>query len=730
MKTGLFFLIFLSLYAPARAQCGYPVALRTRKDYCLGSSVAITAAHSLKKIVWYRDGQPVDSALAKQSLDSSITITLKGAEAHGALASDGSGNIYSIDYSHNRIVKWAPAAGTGVTTAGSYGFGRAEFLSLFVDPQNNVYLANSDQQVVLKYSPGDTIGVPVIKGPGGPDGFGAGLFVDCGGTIYVCNASQQSVTKWAPGATSGTVVATSSESVGSVSPRFAGPIRVDSMGNIFALSFDGMAEWTPGATSGTPIISWAGSDFPTTLGMWMGGDDTVLMTGFSSELSWLSVATVGPGNSPPKILGTCKSHQECEHPSAVMDVRGNIFAINDCDPVIYELKRHSSIDSVFTPTDTGVYYAVVTDLQGYAVTSNKLVINSPLSGTPSISISATASSTPVCTPITFTASSGNFGLAPSFQWEVSGVPAGGNSTTYSNNLFADGDKVYCILQTQAGCSGPVSDTSNVIVLAIDPQGAASVTIATPKDSICQGDNATFTATVVNGTAAPVYEWLVNGMNTGDIDAAYSSSNFTKGDVITCLITSDDACGLAKSNSIALEVSDPPAIAAGQVITILHGHSQTLDPVTSGDIDQWAWTPATGLSDSTIPNPVASPDTNTLYTLMVKAPGGCSTSGTILVNVYTPLSLANAFTPNGDGHNDLFYVLGGPVNSRVEDFAVYDRYGIEVFHAHGAAPGDASAGWNGRFRGVPAPIGTYVYQVVMQYAGGRRQVYKGTVVLIR
>jgi gliding motility-associated-like protein len=153
-------------------------------------------------------------------------------------------------------------------------------------------------------------------------------------------------------------------------------------------------------------------------------------------------------------------------------------------------------------------------------------------------------------------------------------------------------------------------------------------------------------------------------------------------------------------------------------------------VTTGDIDNWRWTPPAGLSDTTIADPVANPDVTTLYTLTVTAPGGCSASGTVLVNVYIPVSIPGAFTPNGDGRNDDFYVLGGPINSEVEDFAVFNRFGAEVFHAHDVAPGDKTFAWNGTFHGTPAPAGTYVYLVVMKFSGGTRQVYKGTVILIR
>ena len=70
-----------------------------------------------------------------------------------------------------------------------------------------------------------------------------------------------------------------------------------------------------------------------------------------------------------------------------------------------------------------------------------------------------------------------------------------------------------------------------------------------------------------------------------------------------------------------------------------------------------------------------------------------------------------------------------MNSVVESFGVFNRWGQEVFKAHDTAPGDASAGWDGRVNGSLAPLGTYVYVVIMRFATGARQMYKGTVEMI-
>jgi gliding motility-associated-like protein len=121
---------------------------------------------------------------------------------------------------------------------------------------------------------------------------------------------------------------------------------------------------------------------------------------------------------------------------------------------------------------------------------------------------------------------------------------------------------------------------------------------------------------------------------------------------------------------------------------------------------------------------------TQYALQVVAPDGCKASGIITVKVFTQLSIPNAFTPNGDGKNDIFYVMGGPAGSLIKDFAIFDRWGARVFQVHDVAPGDPSFGWNGQDHGSPAPAGTYVYILSVRLPDGEQQLFKGTVLVIR
>jgi len=719
------------------AQCGYTASLRTNKDYCLGSSLVINTKHTLERIVWYKDGQPIDSALANQSLPSvPLQKNFAGFHPGTDIVSDESGALYSIIGSQNvgQILKCDPRTGT-TTVIGEGPLQNSDpFFNasrLAVDHTGNVYMASTKPAQVAKFTPGNRSGSVVATGPASNFySYGRGLAVDCAGDVFVGDENTSTVSRWSPGATTGTLAAGGGgNGPGQGLVDYIGQVAVDTPGNIYILESHQVSQWIPGATNGRVLTSWNIDGFGAT-DMYLDGTDTAWIIGWYTQgpnADYVPIWKAAPGGSQPVLVSTVK-YPASGPPQLTMDPQGNLWAVFASG--LFEWPRTSSIDSAYTPTATGVYYAIVTDMCGYAARTNPITITVPSAGTPGISITATATSTPVCTLITFTADPVNPGIAPSYQWIVSGVPVGDGSPQYSYNLFADSDQVYCIMNTLAGCSGPVADTSNIILLHIDPQGAASVKITSPKDSVCKGDPVTFTATITNGSNAPTFEWLLNGGPTGDTGSTYGGNNFNNGDVVTCIITSDDACGLAKSNSIALTISTPPSIESGQVFTILHGHSDTLEPVITGDIDSWLWTPATGLSDPTIANPVASPDSNTLYTLTVGAPGGCTATGSILVNVYIPLSIPGAFTPNGDGHNDLFYILGGPVNSRIEEFGVFNRFGAEVFHAHNVAPGDRNNAWNGYLNGRPAPAGTYVYFVKMKFANGHTQLYKGTVILIR
>ncbi len=112
-------------------------------------------------------------------------------------------------------------------------------------------------------------------------------------------------------------------------------------------------------------------------------------------------------------------------------------------------------------------------------------------------------------------------------------------------------------------------------------------------------------------------------------------------------------------------------------------------------------------------------------------GACVGTDTISIyaqNCNCKATVPDAFTPNGDGKNDVLHTLfenGCPVSEYV--MRIYNRWGNMVFYSN-----DLNNGWDGTYHGVPADAGTYMYelQFILGTNKGNTLHKKGDVVLVR
>jgi len=142
---------------------------------------------------------------------------------------------------------------------------------------------------------------------------------------------------------------------------------------------------------------------------------------------------------------------------------------------------------------------------------------------------------------------------------------------------------------------------------------------------------------------------------------------------------------------------------------------------------YSWSPAMGLSDPSIANPVVQINQPTEYVLTVKNAAGCSDQDVIKVGVSSSnksgFSMPNAFTPNGDGKNDCFGLQHWGQVSNL-DFKIYNRWGQIIFTST-----ESSKCWNGQINGKPLNTDQFVY-TVSGITGCGPVNLKGTVHLIR
>ena len=346
---------------------------------------------------------------------------------------------------------------------------------------------------------------------------------------------------------------------------------------------------------------------------------------------------------------------------------------------------------------------------------------------PAIGIQTDSLGVCVGTPVTFTATPVDGGTAPAYQWLVNGVPAiGAGGPQFNTTTLANGDQVSCQLTSNAVCSINPFALSNVLSMNLLPLVAPGVSITSSANNICGDSVVNFTATPVNGGLNPGYQWMVNGKAVGSDTMVFSSGALGNGDQVSVALISSLSCAApASSNAITMVLFPVPRVGLTPDTIIKGGSSIQLDPRTTGVITSYQWSPVQALNNNMIADPIASPPGNITYTLMVTTADGCTASAKETVDVFYDLAMPNAFTPNGDGRNDLFRI---PPNIPVTAvrFEVFNRSGTRVF----AEEGDSSA-WDGTFGGKAQPAGTYVW-MIEYYNPLIRQMVKrsGNVELIR
>ena len=141
-----------------------------------------------------------------------------------------------------------------------------------------------------------------------------------------------------------------------------------------------------------------------------------------------------------------------------------------------------------------------------------------------------------------------------------------------------------------------------------------------------------------------------------------------------------------------------------------------------------WQPNDGSIDNpNINNPMATPLASTVYIVIGTNPAGCKDTAMIAINIDSSMAefVPSAFTPNGDGLNDVFRITNMKFQKLVE-FNVFNRWGQMVYH-NGYNIKD---GWDGTFNGVPQDAGVYNYTIIVINTEGVAKYYKGSVTLIR
>lgn len=265
--------------------------------------------------------------------------------------------------------------------------------------------------------------------------------------------------------------------------------------------------------------------------------------------------------------------------------------------------------------------------------------------------------------------------------------------------------VQLMVQTQQGCRDTVTKPALIKVIQrplIDISGDSVICI---NSSILHSG-----IFLQPDTSVVSWQWTFPNGNTSTLQNPPQQTYSVAGSfVATAIATNSSGCKDTTRQTII--VNPIPVVTMPGQITIQSGFPVTIPATYSPNTVSWIWSPSAGLSCANCPTPDAVPKFNTTYQVYFTDDNNCSNTGKIQIIVICKdgnLFIPNTFSPNGDGSNDVFYPRGKGME-RVKMLRIFNRWGEVVFEKRDFPVNDASAGWNGSYKGQKPKADVYVYQ---------------------
>lgn len=325
---------------------------------------------------------------------------------------------------------------------------------------------------------------------------------------------------------------------------------------------------------------------------------------------------------------------------------------------------------------------------------------------------------PVClgAPVTFTSSGGYV-----YQWTGPNgfiSPNQNTSLASANSLAYSGTYTLAVMDNQ-GCRGFA--TTDLLVRDLP---VASIT-ASKKDGcvpFCSTFNVSSNSSITDVVWTSNTGASFHGMT---YPACFTVDGNYK---ITSIFT--DNFGCKNTNTFVVNVYPIPVadFNYGPGKPLEENEVDFTDASIGPAINNWKWffINNDGFT-STLQNPAYTFSVAGAYpvTLIVSNKWGCKDTVTkaIVISEDFNIFIPNAFTPNGDGLNDVFQPKGhGLVKFSIR---VFDRWGEELFYSK-----ELTNGWDGTFKGKPCPSDVYSYKIIVFDLNGKAKQYIGHVTLLK
>ena len=202
------------------------------------------------------------------------------------------------------------------------------------------------------------------------------------------------------------------------------------------------------------------------------------------------------------------------------------------------------------------------------------------------------------------------------------------------------------------------------------------------------------------------------------------------------ITVQDAGGCETVEAFFVNVPVSVEVDLGEDLLLQLGDGTVINAIVNlpdSLLETIIWTTSDTLECPECLTQSVAPLMTTSYSIFVETTDGCSDEDdlTIFVDRRKQIYVPNAFSPNNDGSNDLFFLNArADVVANVRSFSIFSRWGEAVFKVTDFLPNDPVFGWNGTHRGAPLNNAVFVWFAEIEFVDGAVEIFKGDVLLMR
>ena len=273
-----------------------------------------------------------------------------------------------------------------------------------------------------------------------------------------------------------------------------------------------------------------------------------------------------------------------------------------------------------------------------------------------------------------------------------------------------------IVVASNGCSDTLIQPVIVYPLPLAAYNIASACIA---DSTIFTDTSSISSGSITG-------WLWDFGNGSHSNSKKIAHKFaaTGSYPVSLIVTSDKGCKDTVLKPITISPSPTASFTANPSIVELHTPIQFTDNSVGANFWNWNFGDTSGTSVLQNPSYAYNQRGGTYnVSLQITNTFGCKDTVSNKIIVTMPPKVANAFSPNGDGKNDILHVMGGPYKTM--EFKILDNWGEYIFVSN-----NQSTGWDGTKNGVDQPMGVYVYTLTVTTEDNAKYVMHGDITLLR